>query len=111
MVIIIDNDTDALQYDQLTQLEGFEYLLSFFWSDVEGAWYMTVSDQNANLLAAGIKLVCNVDLLSSFTNTALPPGVFIVNNLTNVDSDMMQPSDIRNNYPLCYITSDDAVNP
>lgn len=109
MTIVIDNDTDALLYDQLTQLEGFEYLLRFIWSDRERAWYLNMYDQDENPIALGIRLVCGVSLLRTFVDPRLPPGLLFVTNLTGTDADLSQPSDLQTNFPLCYMTSDDPV--
>lgn len=109
MIIIIDNDTASLDYDQLTQLEGFEYLLRFIWSDRELCWYMNIADQDGNPLAYGIRLVCGVPLLRGFADPRLPPGMLYVTNLAGTDVDLSQPSDLQTNFPLCYLTSDDPI--
>lgn len=114
MVIIIDMDTDALndpfpQFDQLTQLEGAEYLLQFIWSPLENAMYMNVCDQDGNQLASGIRLVCGVGLLRKFHDARLPPGAFIVENFSGTDADLDSPTDLNGNFPLVYITSDDEA--
>lgn len=109
MLLFIDNATDALYYDQLTQLEGFEYLLTFIWSDAENAWYMNMSDQDGNLIAAGIRLVCGVPLLRAFHDPRLPPGEFFVVDMNDTGNDLDAPGDLQVNFPLVYVTSDDVL--
>jgi hypothetical protein len=109
MVILIDTDTDALQFDQLTQLEGFEYLLQFMWNDQDLGWYMNLGDQDGNQIASGVRLVCGVSLFRKFTDPRLPPGVFTVENFSGTDADIAAPSDLQGNFSLVYITSDDIA--
>jgi hypothetical protein len=117
MVILIDMNTDALndpypEFDQLTQLEGAEYLLEFVWSPLESAMYMNVCDQDGNQIASGIRLVCGVSLLRKFNDSRLPPGDFLVVNMAETDVDPSAATDFDaangGNFPLVYVTSDET---
>lgn len=108
MIIVMDNDTLSLQYDQLIQLEGVEYLFQFLWSDLENIWYVNIADQNGALLAALIALVCGSDLLKRWRwDPRMPPGALVVADLGELDRDIEDPMELNGNFPLCYITSDD----
>lgn len=111
MRLLIDTSLAAssLYFNQLTQLEGVEYLLQFAWSAREEAWYLTIADQDGNPLAQSLKLVLNVRLLRRFTSAALPPGVLFLADFTGTGLDMTQPTDLGVGYQLAYVTSDDPL--
>lgn len=109
MIQQFDNDTDQLEYNQLVQLEGAEYLFRFLWSDREQSPYCDISDQDGNVLAAGIKLVLGQNLLDRFTDPTLPPGALILIDLSGKEQEISAMSELGNRCPLIYITSDDDL--
>lgn len=111
MVIVIDTDTEQLEFDQLTQLEGVEYTFSFAWSTAQNCWYLSLLDQNGEFICAGIKLVCGLrNLLNTWgSDPRTPPGNLFVADLGGLDRDIAAPDELNNNFPLCYITSDDEA--
>lgn len=98
-----------LYFDQLTQLEGVEYLLTFLWSDRESCWYVGIGDQDGNPIAQGIRLVLGASLLRRFTDTRLPPGRLALVDFTGTGLDLTQPTDLGVGYQLMYVTSDDPI--
>ncbi len=102
---------DSLYFDQLTQLDGREYLLRFLWSDRESCWYLSIYDQDENGLALGVKLVVRWNLLRRFRDTRLPAGVLFVADLSGTNQEIAQPTDILPDArcPLYYLTADDSV--
>ena len=107
MIYVIDNDTTATEYDQITQLEGVEYLFRFYWSDREQAQYFDISDQDGNILAAGIKCVLGQNLLDRFTGPTLPPGELWLTDLTGANAEIVTQAELGDRCPLVYFTSDD----
>jgi len=61
-------------YTQTTALDGVEYVLEFRYNQREDAWYFSISLPNGTLLAAGIKVICNIPLLRKWVDTRLPKG-------------------------------------
>lgn len=108
-VLVVPTDSAKLYYDQITQLEGVEYLLRFLWSDREGAWYLGFYDQNNNQIAVGIRLVVSWPLLRRFQNSQLPPGVLLCIDQSGAGLDVVDPTDLGTRVLLMYITSDDAL--
>lgn len=109
MIIVFDNDTDALYYDQLVQLEGTEYLCQFLWADRESAWYLNIYDNNANPIALCIKLVVNSPLLRRFhTSASIPPGTLFLADMTGQGREIQTSDELGARCQLIYITSDDT---
>ena len=65
-------------YSQVTELDGIEYLLTFAWNGREGAWYLSIANNQGNLIRAGIKLVPNWPLLRKVRHEMRPPGELMV---------------------------------
>ena len=110
-VIALDVSLDptVLAYDQLTQLEGVEYLLSFFWSARESAWYLSLYDQDENPIALSIKLVLGTSLLAKFIDMRLPPGALMCYDTSGSGVDIASPGDLGTRIELDYFTSDELT--
>ena len=61
-------------FRQRTQLDGRDYLLSFFWNEREEAWYLQLDDEAGVPIAAGIKLVLDWPLIGRVADARRPPG-------------------------------------
>lgn len=61
-VFYIDTSASATLtlWDQITEINGREYVLRFYWNDRAEAWYMDVADQDASPILYGIRLVVGV---------------------------------------------------
>lgn len=105
----IVTDQTSLDYEQITQLDGVEYLLRFLWSDRESCWYLDISDQDANPLASHIKIVVDWSLLTRRTDPRLPQGVLIASDMTGKGIDVQTPDELGGRVQLFYITADDAL--
>lgn len=108
-VLTIDTFTTALDFNESVPLEGTEYLFDFAWNDRDGYWYLTISDQDANQIANGIKLLININLLRRFTDTRLPPGLLMCVDLTGTATDIVTSGELGYRVPLLYTTSDDPT--
>jgi hypothetical protein len=75
-------------WTQYVQIDGREYFFTFKWNARAGAWYVDVADQEIDLIAAGVKLVCGARLLDGVIDTRLWPGTLLCASLaTDDDSD------------------------
>jgi hypothetical protein len=66
---------DVDHWEQLTVLDDREFRISFEWSEREEKWYLSIADQDGDILAAGLPLVEAVDILRRETDPRLPQGV------------------------------------
>lgn len=114
-----------LYVDQITQLEGVEYLLLYQWNARLTSMFLSFFDQDQNPLAVGIRLVVLGDtknpdldastffrrssLLHRFKNPLLPQGVLFCQDLSGKNKDIETPEDLGTRVGLFYITSDDAL--
>jgi hypothetical protein len=79
VTLILPTLTDGTPwYDFSIDLDGRTFLLEFHWNARDVAWYLTIYDQDENLLLAGRKLVLDFPLLARFMNPMLPAGEFFV---------------------------------
>jgi hypothetical protein len=107
--LVIDTSTAAssLFFDQLTQLDGREYLLRFVWHDRTSQWKLGIYDQDENLLVPGVGLKVTWPLLRRFRDARLPPGLLMCVDQSGQDSDVESPEELGQRVMLLYITSDD----
>lgn len=105
--------TDSVPYySQRTDLEGVEYVLTFEFSQREVCWYLSLSDSDGAEIVSGVKLVCNVPLLSKIQDDRAPEGLlFCIANGTDDTppglTDLLSSPDGR--CRLTYITSDEVL--
>ena len=59
-IFYIDTDPTSLLWEQITEIDGREYLLRFLWNDRASAWYLDINDQDGNPIVNGVRLVCGV---------------------------------------------------
>lgn len=72
-------------YKQTMGLDGTPYSLRFAFNLRAACWYLDLSTLDGELLAAGMKLVCNWDLLRKCKNALRPPGkLFVISNTTDL---------------------------
>ncbi len=109
MILKIDTSLVDLYYEQTTQLDGIEYLMRFIWVDREGCWYLGIYDQNNNPIAVGIRLVVTWSLLRRFVDPRLPTGALLCVDLTGMNQDIVEPTDLGTRVILVYITADDPI--
>ena len=101
----------SLLFEQLTQLDGREYLLRFVWSTRESTWYLNIYDQDENPIALGVRLVVNWPLLRRFRDPRLPPGLLFLVDMSNTNQEVIDPIDIlpTERCPIFYFTVDDGA--
>lgn len=102
MIATIDTDSSSLFYEQITQLDGREYLFRFLWCDRESAWYLYIYDQGNNPLALSIRLVVLSPLLRRFVDPRLPPGLLFCQDMTGQGKDIETADDLGTRVLLAY---------
>jgi hypothetical protein len=104
----IDTNTAATFFTQIVQLEGVEYLFQFLWSDREACWYLNLSDQDENLLCAGIRIVIGWPLLRRCQwDLRTPPGLLMCVDMTGQNVEIATATDLGTRVLMFYTTSDD----
>lgn len=82
MPIIIPTLEDPY-YQQRTRIEGRDYVLSFAYNEREERWYLTISDEEEDPIATGVKLVSNWPLLGPYRyDDRCPPGELAVSDIS-----------------------------
>lgn len=73
----IPTESDEPFFTQETTLDGVRYLLDFRYSQRERVFYLAIALASApdEILAGGIKIVCNFPLLKYRADVRLPPGL------------------------------------
>ena len=102
----VPTSADA-HYQQVTNLEGTDYILTFDYNQRESCYYLSIATNNGDDLVVGIKLVANWPLLHKWADSRLPPGelVLIANtNLTDPAPGLAQIG-VGQDFTLVYYSS------
>jgi hypothetical protein len=68
-------------------LDGRDYLFTFLWNQREARWYFNLLDEENVLIAASVKVICDIALLRFYEfDPRTPPGVLIAMDLTDDNS-------------------------
>lgn len=87
-IFYIDNSTTATLYEQITFLDGREYIMRFMWNARASAWYLDVSDQDGLPIVNGVRLVCGIPLAREVVGDfRMWPGTLLCTSATQDDSD------------------------
>jgi len=85
--VLVPTGDESGGYTQTTTLDGTQYVLSFAYSQRSDCWYLSLSTPDGELIAAGIKLVCNWDLLWKCVSPLRPPGkLYVLSNTTDTST-------------------------
>jgi hypothetical protein len=107
---IVDTSASAASqsWSSIVPFDGTEYFLFFDWSARESVWYLSILDQNQNVLAGGIPIVVTWPLLRRFwSNPALPQGCLMAVDLTGQNRDIAAQTDLGQRVLLTYATPDE----
>jgi len=68
--------------EQRTTLDGADYIFRFWLNQRESRWYFDLYDAERSLIAGGIKIVPNIDLLDRVrSDSRRPPGVIMAHDI------------------------------
>lgn len=109
MILIIDTFPDDLRWQQITQLDGREYVLHFFWDDRVDGFFLDMRDQNDDPIATSIALVLSANLLRRFPDPRLPPGRLMLLDLSDRQNEIEQPSDLGARVFLVYFSEEEPL--
>jgi hypothetical protein len=73
----IPTSPDDAHYTQRTTLDGQPYVLTFRYNQREAAYYLEVALDDGTVLAAGVKVVCNIPLLERLADLRAPRHTLI----------------------------------
>lgn len=110
--LLIDTSAAATikSFSEIVPIEGTEYLLQFYWSDREQAWYLSIANQDETPLASWIRLVADSNLLRRFRSFGtVPPGYLMAWDSSGQSQEIATQADLGNRVLLTYITSDDPI--
>lgn len=68
---------DSPDVDLQVELDGVTYTLGLQWNERDGAWYLSISTAEGELLVAGRKVVLDALLLSRYRDARLPRGALM----------------------------------
>ena len=90
-------------------LDGTPYKVSFNWNTRGEYWTVSFTDREENVLAAGIKLVLEYELIADYPDRGLPPGHLYVIDTTN-SKEPIGRNDFHNEraLTLVYIPEDEV---
>lgn len=71
-------------YSETVTLDGTPYVLTFRYNQRVAGWYLDLATIDGEVVAAGLKLVCEWDVLALVANPLRPPGaLFVLSNTTD----------------------------
>lgn len=87
MILAVPITPTHSSFVQETALDGTTYQLLFRWNAREEVWYLTISDMDDVVLAAGLKLVSGAALLRHLTDfDTRPPGELFFDGVATRDN-------------------------
>jgi hypothetical protein len=70
------SSTTDLEWDQISEIDGREYVLRFYWNARAQAWYMDISDQDGSAILNGQRLVVGIAIGPQLVGDArMWPGI------------------------------------
>lgn len=103
MPAIVPVITDQVLYQQVTTLDGVDFVLTFALNLRDSYWYVDVADQDGVPIATGIKIVVNWDLLRRCIDERRPKGQLIAIDTTGQGLDP-GPDDFGTRVQLLYLS-------
>lgn len=93
-------------YNFTISLESVIYNFEFKYNARRKRWLMDIYDSERNPILLGTAMLTNVDIASRFKSESLPPGVFMVFDLSGLNKNPEQ-FDLGDNVILLYQESTD----
>ncbi len=84
--VVIPLGTDPL-FDQVTALEGVDYVLRFAFNERDQYWYLDLLDQDGDPIATSLRCVVGWPLLRRSTDGRKPPGILAFEDASGLGRD------------------------
>jgi hypothetical protein len=97
--------TSRYQYD--ATVDGKVYKFRFRFSIRAASWYMSIQQPDGTELISEVRLVANFPLTLRKQDNRLPPGVFLLLDLTGTGADVVNQSDLGESLNLVYVFVDE----
>ena len=78
----INTSTELSDYQQITSLDGSDFILRFLFNQREAKWYLDIADKDGVAIVNGIKIVVGISLLRKVTDARRPPGLLTAMDTT-----------------------------
>lgn len=86
--IDVSSSLTDVEWDQITEIDGREYVLRFYWNARAQGWYMDVSDQDGSPIVYGKRLAIGVQIAREVVGDArMWPGIMMCLTLAQDTSD------------------------
>ena len=83
----VPTTADEVLYQQVTNLDGVDYIFTFALNLRDGRWYLDLATEDGGVIASTIPLVVNWDLLRRVLDPRRPPGKLVCVDPTGHDID------------------------
>lgn len=95
-------------FEQITTLDGTDYLLTFAYNERDGFWYLDVADQDGDPIALALKCVVDWNMLRRCTDPRKPAGILAFDDITSAGIDPGF-DDLGLRVQLVYFTADEVA--
>jgi hypothetical protein len=107
----IPTQNDLPAYEQLVKLDGTAYTIALYFNprvnDGNGSWFITLADQNRNMLVGPIPLIVSWALFEPYTDLVELPGTIFAFDTSGEDADAGQ-FDLGDRVRLFYLEGNTA---
>lgn len=102
----IHTDNTLPSYEQAVVLDGTQYIVALYFNpridDGEGKWFITLADQNRNMLCAPVPVTVNWPLFDRFIDQVILPGSIFAFDTSGANEDPGQ-FDLGDRVRLYYL--------
>jgi hypothetical protein len=87
MIRRIRTSTKESNYEQVTSLDGVDFILRFLWNERDNHWFLTIRDAAGSDIITGIKLVADIPVGAHLTDERRPEGQIWTVDMTGAGVD------------------------
>lgn len=74
-------------YRLISELDGTEYVFDVAWNGRAGAWFLTISDTEEDVIAPSVKLCLGAVLGHKVYDDRMPPGALVMVDLSETGTE------------------------
>lgn len=109
MIVEIPTRNDLPSYEMSVPLDGVTYIVALYFNprinDGQGKWFISLSDQNRNLLVGPVPVIVTWGLFDRFVDLVTLPGTIFAFDTSGQDIDPGQ-FDLGDRVRLYYIEAE-----